>query len=146
MLISEQGKSLIRGFESCRLRAYQDGGGKWTIGWGHTATAAAGMVWTQEQADKQFDRDVTAFGGRVLELVKVGLCQNRFDALVSLAYNIGTGPKGLGGSVLLTRLNEGNYRAAALQFTRWNKDNGKFIPGLLARRTVEMAVFLAGHV
>lgn len=27
---------IIRRFESCRLVAYQDSGGVWTIGWGHT--------------------------------------------------------------------------------------------------------------
>lgn len=149
MQISEKGKALIKGFERCKLKAYQDGGGRWTIGWGHTATAAPGLVWTQEKADAQFERDVTAFAASVAELVRVTLCQHRFDALVSLAYNIGIGDekKGLGfaGSTLRKLLNAGEYRAAALQFTRWNKDNGTFVPGLLARRTQEMAIFLAGY-
>jgi len=29
------GIALVEEFESCRLAAYRDGNGNWTIGWGH---------------------------------------------------------------------------------------------------------------
>lgn len=145
MQLSENGKALIKGFERCRLEAYQDGGGKWTIGWGHTATAKPGLVWTQEQADKQFEVDSARFAVTVAGLIKVPLPQCRFDALVSLAYNIGTGEDGFAGSTLLRKLNMGLMYEASLQFTEWVIDNGKIVRGLIRRRTREMLLFCQGY-
>ena len=36
MKTNENGKNLIKSFESCRLTAYKDATGTLTIGWGHT--------------------------------------------------------------------------------------------------------------
>lgn len=47
--------------EECKLVAYLDSLGFWTIGWGHLIPAGVdphGLVWTQEQADAQRDKDV----------------------------------------------------------------------------------------
>lgn len=41
----------IKSDEGCRLISYQDGGGVWTIGYGHTAGADPGNTCTQAQAD-----------------------------------------------------------------------------------------------
>lgn len=146
MQLSENGKALIKGFERCRLEAYQDGGGKWTIGWGHAGPEVKpGLTWTQEQADDQFDVDSARFAMTVDGLLKVPLAQCRFDALVSLAYNIGTGEDGLGGSTLLRKLNMGLIYEASLQFTEWVLDNGKIVRGLIRRRTREMMLFCQGY-
>ena len=40
---SQQGIDRIKKFESCRLTAYQDAAGVWTIGYGHTGSVYAGM-------------------------------------------------------------------------------------------------------
>lgn len=43
----------LRGFEGCRLRAYQDTMGVWTVGFGCTSSdIGPDTVWTQEQADE----------------------------------------------------------------------------------------------
>ena len=39
---SQQGIDRIKKFESCRLTAYQDAAGVWTIGYGHTGSVYAG--------------------------------------------------------------------------------------------------------
>jgi len=49
------GPQYTKSEESCRLRAYQDSLGIWTIGWGTTGSGiSAGTVWTQSQADTAF--------------------------------------------------------------------------------------------
>lgn len=45
--ISNNGLSLIKRFEGCRLTAYQDSIGIWTIGYGHTSGVAKGQTITQ---------------------------------------------------------------------------------------------------
>ena len=141
MQISKTGLGLITQFEGCRLSAYQDSVGVWTIGYGHTKGVKAGMKITQAQADSYLRDDANDAGADVLRLVKVPLTQNQFDALTSFTFNLGA--SALKTSTLLTRLNEKNYRAAADQFTRWVFAGGQYLPGLMKRRTTEKELFLS---
>ena len=51
------GPTYTRRRESCRLTAYQDTLGVWTIGYGCTGgDIGPGTVWTQTQADAEFSR------------------------------------------------------------------------------------------
>jgi len=149
---SPHGISLMHYFETCKLRAYPDPGSKngepWTIGWGHTGPEVKpGLEWTQQQADSVFVDDLRRFERDVLSLVKVPLTQGQFDALVSFAYNVGsdidadTIPEGLGDSTLLRKLNAGDYAGAAIEFLKWNKNDGKPMRGLTRRRHAEMGRF-----
>lgn len=152
MKISERSRAFIKSFENCRLEAYPDpgtGGEPWTIGWGHTGPEVKpGLIWTQEQADQAFDKDLSQFEGDVTSLVKVTLNQNQFDALVSFAFNVGSDidaddiAEGLGDSTLLKKLNAGDYPGAADEFLKWKKSGGKVMPGLERRRAGERATFL----
>jgi len=72
----------------------------------------------------------------------VPLSQLQFDALVSLAYNIGT--QAFRESTLLKRLNTHDYAGAANEFLRWNKAGGQVLEGLRRRREAERAMFLSG--
>lgn len=152
MRTSEKGREFIKGFESLALEAYRDGGGVWTIGWGHTGPEVReGLVWTLEQAEHMFEVDLAYFEGGVSMLVKVPLQQYEFDALVSFAYNVGldidqdTKAEGLGDSTLLRKLNAGDRAGAAAEFPKWRFDNGKEVRGLLRRRMSEKAMFLNGE-
>ena len=49
---SQAGIDLIKSFEDCRLTAYQDSVGVWTIGYGHTNGVYAWMTITQAQAEE----------------------------------------------------------------------------------------------
>ncbi|PRP71817.1 lysozyme [Chromobacterium amazonense] len=84
-------------------------------------------------------QDLAKFEVGVSRLVKVQLRQNQFDALVSFSYNLGLGS--LQSSTLLRLLNAGDYAGAAGQFILWDKAGGKAVPGLLARRQAEQALF-----
>lgn len=144
MRLSQHGVAVAHYFEQCKLNAYPDPGSEngdpWTIGWGHTGPEVKpGLVWTQEQADTAFLIDVTRFERDVAALVKAPLTQGQFDALVLFAYNVGR--KALAGSTLLRMLNAGAYDAAALQFRRWNKNDGRVMRGLIRRRAAEECLF-----
>ena len=51
MIISEEGISLVKKFEGCKLEAYKCAAGVWTCGWGSTRGVREGDVWSQEKAD-----------------------------------------------------------------------------------------------
>ena len=117
----------------------------WTIGWGTTVYPSGQKVKkgdkiTLEQAKQYKAYDLARFEKAVNDAVKVPLNQNQFNALVSLAYNIGE--KAFAGSTLVKRLNEGNYKAAADQFLVWVNAGGKRMQGLINRRNKEREVFL----
>lgn len=141
MKTSDNGRAFIRAREGVKLAAYQDGGGVWTIGYGHTRGVKQGQVINHEQADEFLDSDLRQVESCISERVTVALNQNQFDALVSFVFNVGR--QAFSDSTLLKKLNEGNYRAAADQFTRWVYDNDKFVQGLYNRRVAERDLFLS---
>ena len=130
---------MIKHFESCKLTAYQDSVGVWTIGWGHTAGVKKGDNWTQDEADDILLNDLEKFEGYVNQYVKVPLTQNQFDALVSWTFNLG--PGNLKSSTMLIKLNEKNYDEVPSQMKRWSKAGGKVLRGLERRRNAEAAMF-----
>ncbi|HEH9405116.1 lysozyme [Aeromonas salmonicida] len=142
--ISVDGVAVAHYFESCKLQAYPDPGSKngepWTIGRGHTGSEVKpGLVWTQQQADAAFLVDIARFERDVLSLVKVPVNQGQFDALVLFSYNVGS--KAFESSTLLRKLNAGDYDGAAVEFRRWNKNDGKVMRGLTRRRAAEECLF-----
>ena len=139
MRISDEGLELIKSFEGCRLKAYQDSVGVWTIGYGSTKNVHPGQTITQEQAEELLRQDVAVFEQGVSDLVKVNLEQHQFDALVSFAFNLGLG--NLKSSTLLRYVNMREFDSAAAQFGRWNRAGGKVLPGLTTRRKVEADLF-----
>lgn len=141
MRISQAGIDFIKTFEELRLEAYDDGGGVWTIGWGHTQGVHKGDEITTEEAESMLVWDLAEAEDGVNMYVEVDLDQGEYDALVSFAFNVGV--PAFHGSTLLRLLNNGADRTTvARQFDRWNKDNGKVINGLTRRRADERKMFL----
>ena len=113
--------ALIQQSEGCAHKqpdgsfaAYPDpgtGGDPWTIGWGSTgADIRKGLVWTQQQCDERFSRDLAAFGAKVAEVIgNAPTTQHQFDAMVSFAYNVGIA--NLAASTLLRKHKAGDYAA-----------------------------------
>lgn len=146
MQTSDKGIALIKQFEGCKLTAYQDSVGVWTIGYGWTQPVdgkpiRAGMTIKQETAERLLKTGLVSYESDVSRLVKVGLNQGQFDALVSFTYNLGS--RSLSTSTLLRKLNAGDYAGAADEFLRWNKAGGKVLNGLTRRREAERALFLS---
>lgn len=142
MTTSEAGRQFIKAFEQCRLAAYQDQAGWWTVGWGRKVLAP--ITITQAMADDWFDHDV-AMCERVIALhVKTALKQNQFDALVSFVFNVG--PRAFVESTLLKKLNSG--QDVAPEFLRWHyvTRNGRKVAslGLYRRRKKERDLYVQG--
>lgn len=136
------GLSLIKSFEGLRLEKYRDAIGKWTIGYGHLILPNEGFPekLTRPAAELLLKSDLQTVEQAVNKLVKVQLTQNQFDALVSFAFNLGSG--NLSSSTLLKKLNAGDYKGAADEFPKWNKAAGKVLSGLTKRRAAERELFL----
>lgn len=144
MQTSDKGIALIKQFEGCKLTAYLDSVGVWTIGYGWTQPVdgkpiRAGMTIKLETAERLLKTGLVSYESDVSRLVKVGLTQGQFDALVSFTYNLGA--RSLSTSTLLRKLNAGDYAGAADEFLRWNKAGGKVLNGLTRRREAERALF-----
>jgi len=130
---------LIKSFEGYRPRAYLCPAGVLTIGYGTTTDVKDGDTVTETEATALLIYDLQNFAYEVNYHVTVEMTQNQFDALCSFVYNCGAG--NFRASTLLKLLNQGAYKAAAQQFLRWDKANGKVLPGLTKRRAAEKALF-----
>ena len=138
--ISPAGRALIESFEGLKLEAYQDCRGIWTIGYGHTGCVKEGDTCTQAQADAWQASDAAFVANVLNSQLAVEVSQNQFDALGSLAYNIGVGH--FLASTLFALLQKGDFAGAAEQFEKWSFANGKWVDGLHRRRLAEKQMFL----
>lgn len=149
LTMNARGLALLKSFESCRLTAYQDGGGVWTIGWGHTKGVKADDHITQFEADEMLGMDLQDREAELNRLLDgCPTTSDQFSALLVLAYNIGFGdPKhvppipGLATSTVLKRHRLGNYLGASRAFGMWCRDNGKIVAGLVRRREAEAKLY-----
>jgi lysozyme len=134
------GLALTKQFEGLRLSSYQDSGGVWTIGYGHTGPdVRSGTIISQNEADRLLAVDAASAVGCVNRLLKVPVTQNQFDALVDFTFNLGC--HRLLGSTLLKLVNEQRFDEAVLEFPKWVYGGGKVLPGLVARRKAEAELF-----
>lgn len=139
---NESGKNLIKSFESCRLTAYKDATGTWSIGWGHTATVdgnpiISGMTITQAKADSLFDSDLIRFENVVnVYNSKYNFTSNEFSALVSFAYNVGSIKQ-------LTANGTRSKKTIADAMLKYVYSKGIKLNGLVRRRQKERELFLS---
>jgi len=139
MKISQKGLDLIKSFEGLRLEPYYCSSHVLTIGYGSTGPhVKEGMKITKEEAEDLLRKDVARFEEGVSRLIKIQLTQSQFDALVSFAFNCGTGA--LEESTLRRRLNAGEdpNTVAKEELKRWT--NGG-LAGLVRRRKAETDLF-----
>lgn len=144
MKISQKGIDLIKKFEGCKLQAYLCPAGVWTIGWGNTSHAKAGMSITQQQAETFLKDDIKPIE-TLLNGMGINYTQNQFDALVSWIFNLG----------------QGNFKSSTMykyivarktdleitdQMVKWVNAGGKPLLGLKKRRAEEANMFLGKDV
>ena len=147
MKISPRGLELIKDFEGFSSTSYLDVVNIPTIGFGNTFYSDGRKVKLGDQISKTdalkllevvANRD---FADKIFPSIKVKVTQSQFDAMVSLAYNIGAGA--FLKSTLLKKVNAGDFTGAGEEFLRWNKANGKEVLGLTKRREREKQLFLS---
>lgn len=148
--INRVGLEIIKRNEGLRLTAYQDTGGIWTIGWGHTP-AYPGQSISLAQADALLASDIAWAEDAVYGATKEAPTNdNHFSAMVSFTFNVGAGQfatahergTGFRGSSVLRKHLAGDYAGAANSFLLWNKDNGRALKGLTRRRGEERELYL----
>ena len=141
MITSEAGKKLIRDFEGEYFAAYKCPAGVWTISVGVTEGVKEGMKITKVQSDVMFARALRPREDKLTRLLnRTPTTQNQFDAMLSLAYNIGMGA--FEKSTLLRLHRNTQYEEAADEFLKWNKAGGKILNGLTRRRSAERKLYL----
>lgn len=145
MRLDTNGYKLIQGFEGLKLAAYQDSAGIWTIGYGNITyedgkRVQRGDMITQEKADLLFKYYANKFASQVDALITKPVSQNQFNAMVSLAYNIGIGA--FSKSTLLKKVNNNpNDTSIKDEFIKWVNAGGKKIQGLVNRREKESYLY-----
>lgn len=154
MHLSEDGERLIKHFESCRLQAYPDSGGLYTIGWGTTRyengrEVKKGDTITQGRADALFKLQIPKYEQTVKGKIKRNLLQHEFDALVSFVYNAGTSYNSGGfwkDFNIFSNVNKGVTGEEMINY--WSTlaitAKGKKLNGLIRRRKAEAHLFVFG--
>ena len=137
-------EGLARLLPDGNVTSYPDPGTKghpWTIGWGATGPdIQPGTIWTMAQCEDALDHHIEYF--------YVGLCKlsptfpsaspRRIAATVSWAYNCGLGNYRV--STFKRRVDAGDWDGAATECVKWNRANGRILPGLTRRRAAEAAL------
>ena len=133
---------LTKGFEALRLRAYDDGGGVLTIGWGHTRGVTPGMSIDLPTAEHYFRQDWAIAESQMRHNVKVPLNQPQKAALTMFVFNIGGAA--FARSTCLRLINAKRIDEAEEQLDRWENAAGRKLRGLELRRCVERLIW-QGH-
>lgn len=155
METGETGLALVRAFEGLRLVGYLDAVRIPTIGWGHTEMAGGNIYYkdgtvtprvivggriSEEEAKRLKAADMSLFARGVAKALTRPARQYQFDAMVSLAFNIGV--VAFAKSSVCRKFNAGDMIGAANAFLLWNKAGGRVLKGLTRRREAERALFL----
>lgn len=110
--------------EGLRTTAYQDGGGVWTICYGHTGDVTPGEVATKEDCDVQLSQDIDKAEVIVTKLVSVPMTEPQRASVISFcAYNLGPGKCKT--STFIKKLNAGDKTGVCQEIKRWIYDGGK---------------------
>jgi lysozyme len=145
----EPALKLVREFEGLRLEAYICPAGIPTIGYGTTImdgrSVRLGDKITKVEAEQLLSEQVQQnYAKRLFQLIPplTKFPANQQAALISWAYNVGLGA--VEESTLRKRLLAGEVpgKVAAEELPKWNKGDGKVLPGLVRRRAAELSLFL----
>jgi len=157
LTVSESHINFLKEKEGLRLRAYQDSGGTWTIGYGHTGRmpdgtpVGKGKKISREEAESLLRRDIAVHAEKVRRLLgETPVTRSQFEALVDFSFNKGI--TRLKSSTLLKMVQEARYIDASDEFLRWiyvtRYRNGnpitKKLPGLEERARSNQKMMLAG--
>jgi len=119
-----------------RAHPYVCPAGYWTIGYGHLCDPKHPPI-TKGEAEAYLAQDLKVALAATLRYCPVLAAEpeGRLAAIVDFTFNLGAGR--LQTSTLRRRVNERDWKAAALELRRWVYGGGKVLPGLVARRNLE---------
>lgn len=149
--LSKKGALLIGAFEGLRLTPYNDAAGYATIGYGHLigyrhvtdADRSKYHGFTQADALRLLQADAEKCAVAVCAIKPPITNQAHFDALVSIAFNCGTGVLDPGSS-LGAALRAPGRKGAPDAFLLYDHAGGVVLAGLQRRREAERRLWLTG--
>jgi len=142
---NQAGIDLIKHWESFRSKPYRCAAGVETIGYGSTYYPDGKKVTlkdkpiTERQAQELLRSVLPRYENAVSRLITTHLNGNQFAALVSFAFNLGTGA--LQRSGLRQKLNRGDYDCVPKELMKWCYAGGRKLNGLVKRRKAEADLF-----
>ena len=141
MKVSEKGIKLIKESEGFKPNAYMCPAGVWTIGYGSTNGVTQGMIVTERFAETLLKNHLAKTETQITSL-NLSINQNQFDALADFVYNLGFGA--FKSSTLLKLIvAKSSPELIKAEFRKWNKGNGKVLPGLVTRREAEIRLYFS---
>ena len=147
-LLNNDGYRLITKFEGFSSKPYLCPAKLATIGYGNTYYLNGKKVTlldtpiNEQEAFSLFKVIADKYAKQVSKLITHPINQNQFNALVSLAYNIGMG--NFGKSTLLKKVNlNAKDESIKDEFLRWNKVNKIPLKGLTNRRNYEADIYFS---
>jgi lysozyme len=136
----------LTAWEGNAPKSYDDVAGIATACIGHTENVQRGRVYTKAECDAFLKQDLQEHTAAVLRCVNVPISEKTYTALVLFSFNVGA--TRFCNASLVSKLNQGDYRAACDGLLAWNKArvNGQLveIKGLTRRRNAERALCLEG--
>lgn len=131
-------------YEGTRHTSYPDpsGNGMWTICQGHTKGVQPGQHASDAECAAFLQNDMQAAYADVQRCITYPIPVTVQAAFTDAAYNVGVHV--VCGSSLQRLANGGDIRGACEQLTRWDKADGKIMPGLVRRRQAERDLCLNG--
>lgn len=133
----------IAGYEGYAPRAYDDGVGVQTVGFGSTrhpdgAPVKAGDTVTPQLAVVMLAKGADRIWREASACIgEVPLTQHEADAYASLAYNIGSSAFCRSSIVKKLKQTPPDYAGACREILRWTRAGGRELPGLVKRRQAE---------
>ena len=143
MYITKLAFEKIKECEGCKLQAYQDAAGVWTIGYGHTYNVRQGDRISQQYADEILLEDIENVERQLIALhdPEVGRwTKAQLDAVVSFVFNVGI--QRWRTSTLRRYIMQGKPQGViCAEWMRWVYAGGKKQAGLVRRRQWESEHF-----
>ena len=123
----------IAKWEGLETSAYEDIVGVPTVCYGETRGVKMGDTYTKEQCLAMLEKAVGEYyKGLQPYMTNKSIPVGVQASLLELAYNVGVGS--VGKSTMMKLANEGKYKEACQQLTRWIRAGGKTVQGLKNRR------------
>jgi GH24 family phage-related lysozyme (muramidase) len=145
--LSDDGFEFLKRHEGAVKHLYNDSQGHCTIGVGHLVHKGKcdgsepdnfkqGL--SDDDVDQLFRDDLVVFEGAVTSAITTRINQYQYDALVSFAFNIGTGAWKTSGA--LRQINASQWGKVPAEMLKWKKP-----PEIAGRRQDEADLFRTGN-
>ena len=137
--------SVVGGWEGLQKNAYPDPatrGHPWTVCYGETKGVQKGDSYTIAECKAMLVDSLQGYAAGIEQCVSAPLTDERYVALVSFSYNVGTAAACKSSVVRL--INAGQTKAGCDALLQWNKAAGVVFRGLTRRREAERQLCLKG--